>query len=210
VGTTTTDISEERKTYNVFLSKAVYEILEVSVESESLIREREKCLKIFRKEFLGSSSNAKNSFIMNEEVITFNYQSNKDTLKAIARKPLIIVNHALGYQITYYLGSCKHFFSTLWADNLRAEGFFVQRVGTAEPLKQLEFVLQDARGNKYFYFLEDLEIAYDHHHSTVSFLKPWTRFEKDGFFEPEAILWYNYMAMARKADWLPYEYAPAN
>mgnify|MGYP001814192131 CR=1 FL=1 len=71
VGTTTTDISEERKTYNVFLSKAAYEILEVSVESESLIREREKCLKIFRKEFLGSSSNAKNSFIMNEEVITF-------------------------------------------------------------------------------------------------------------------------------------------
>jgi hypothetical protein len=33
-------------------------------------------------------------------------------------------------------------------------------------------------------------------------------FDKDGFFEPEAIMWYGYMSFARIADWLPYEYSP--
>ena len=65
-------------------------------------------MRIFRNEFLGRSSNASNCIIMNEGDITFNYQTNKDTLKAIAYKPLVILNQALGYQVTYYLDKFEY------------------------------------------------------------------------------------------------------
>ncbi len=158
---TTLSSAIEGEYYEVNLKKAVYEIVEVSIESKSLIKERARCMKIFKNEFLGRSRNARDCIIMNEADITFNYHSNRDTLKAIAREPLVILNKALGYQLTYYLdkfeydkghnttyfagninfnldmassgqsrkeyearrkktyiGSCKHFFSALWLNNL--------------------------------------------------------------------------------------------
>jgi hypothetical protein len=235
--------------YKVLLEKARYRITEVSVESESLVRERERCLKIFKDEFLGRSSNAKNCYILNEEDLSFNYQTNHDTLRAVARSPLVILNKALGYQITYYLdkfeydrihkttaftgniifnldlattgksktkfeskrkktylGSCKHFFTALWMNNLEAEGFRVQEVDSYYPQEYEAFVRTDPNGKKYFSYGQDLEIAYDRFLTRVSFQNRAVSFGTDGFFEPEAIKWYGYMAMARIADWLPYEY----
>ena len=61
---------------------------------------------------------------------------------------------------------------------------------------------------KYFTYHQNLEIAYDYYLTTVSFRYPRVHFGEDGFFEPEAILWYGYMSHARIADWLPYEYSP--
>jgi len=54
------------------------------------------CVKLIMKQlsllmFLGGSRNTRDCIIMNEESITFNYHSNKNTLKAIARRPLIIL-----------------------------------------------------------------------------------------------------------------------
>jgi hypothetical protein len=241
------------KLNEVFLEKALYEIAEVSIESESLAKERERCMRIFKNEFLGRSTNAQNCRIMNEEALTFNYHSNKDTLRATARQPLVIVNNSLGYQITYFLdkfeyirdfkttafygniifnldlagsgdnrkkiekirkktyaGSCKHFFTALWLDRLNAEGFYLQKVEGYYPLEYTEFVQEDYQGKKYFAYHEDLEIAYDRFLTTVSFRDYRVFFGKDGFFEPEAILWYGYMAMARIGDWLPYEYSPGH
>ncbi len=237
--------------YEVLLKKALYEILEVSIESKSLTKKRERCMRILKNEFLGRSRNARDCIIMNEEDITFNYHSDRDTLRAITRKPLIILNNSLGYQITYYLdkfeydkvhkttsfsgniifnldmatnrkskkefeakrkktyyGSCKHFFSALWLNKLSAEGFRVQEVEGVYPLEYNEFVLEDLHGKKYFTYHKNLEIAYDYHLTTVSFRDSRVYFGRDGFFEPEAILWYGYMSMARIADWLPYEYSP--
>ena len=42
---------------------------------------------------------------MNEEDITFNYDSDQDTIKAYALKPLEIHNEALGYHFNYHLES---------------------------------------------------------------------------------------------------------
>ena len=237
--------------YEVQLEKAVYEIQEVAIESKSLIKERERCMKTFRDEFLGRSRNARECRIMNEGALSFNYHSNRDTLKAIAREPLVILNSALGYQVTYYLdkfeydkvnktcaftgnisfnmdlaaegqsrkeyeakrrktyhGSCSHFFSALWSNKLSKEGFRVQEVEGIVPLEHTNFVHMDAKGSKYFTYSRNLEIAYNYHLTTVSFRAPLVYFARDGFFEPEAILWYGYMSMARIADWLPYEYLP--
>jgi len=241
----------EGEYYEVNLKKAVYEIEEVSIESKSLTKERERCMKIFKNEFLGRSRNAKDCMIMNEEVVSFNYNTNHDTLKAIVREPLIILNSALGYQVTYFLdkfeydkvnkttafignisfnmdlaeegqsrkeyearrrktyhGSCSHFFSALWLNKLSKEGFRVQEVEGIVPLEHTDFVHIDAEGSKYFTYPRNLEIAYDYHLSTVAFRDPLVYFGRDGFFEPEDILWYGYMSMARIADWLPYEYSP--
>jgi hypothetical protein len=237
--------------YTVLLKKDLLEIPEVSIESESLIRARKRNMRIFKDEFLGQSRNAKACVIINEEDITFNYQSDRDTLGAFARKPLHILNNSLGYQITYYLdkfeydkvhkttsfagniifnldmavnghmrkeyearrkktyyGSCKHFFSALWLNKHSTEGFRVQEVESVYPLERNDFVFEDTDGKKYFTYHQNLEIAYDYYLTTVSFRYPSVYFGKDGFFEPEAILWYGYMSHARIADWLPYEYSP--
>ncbi len=94
--------------YEVLLERALYEILEVSVESKSLTKKRRACMRIFKDEFLGLSKNAGDCYILNEEDITFNYHTSRDTLRAIARKPLIILNRSLGYQITYYLDKFEY------------------------------------------------------------------------------------------------------
>ena len=91
------------KTHQVLLNPRVFEIEEVSVSAKSLARKRRACLKIFRAEFIGLTNNARRCSILNEKDITFNYNSDGDTLKAFASMPIRIQNLALGYEVTYYL-----------------------------------------------------------------------------------------------------------
>ena len=65
-------------------------------------------MKLFKEIFLGTTSNASNCMITNEKDITFNYKSDKDTLKAYALKPLKIENKSLGYRFTYFLGKFEY------------------------------------------------------------------------------------------------------
>ncbi len=87
----------------VYLEPKTYEIEEVIVSTRSLERKRRRYLELFRKEFIGNTENAKNCKILNESDITFNYNSDKDTIKAYALKPILIENKSLGYKVTYYL-----------------------------------------------------------------------------------------------------------
>jgi hypothetical protein len=87
----------------IYLTPKVYEINEVVVSSKSLAKRRRANLNLFKNVFLGTTANAKNCEILNETDITFNYNSDRDTLKAFASKPILINNKALGYKITYYL-----------------------------------------------------------------------------------------------------------
>lgn len=96
------------ETLNVLLKPRVFEIEEVTVSSKSLVRKRKACLRIFRREFIGSTGNARKCYILNEEAIKFNYGSDRDTLKAYASKPLRIINLSLGYDITYHLDRFEH------------------------------------------------------------------------------------------------------
>lgn len=207
-------------------------------------------MRVFRDEFIGLTKNAGDCYIMNEGDITFNYQSCKDTLRATARKPLIIVNKSLAYQITYYLenfeydkihnttffkgniifdldlaatsgqreeyekrrekayrGSCQHFFSALWMNRTQVEGFSVQEAQSMQPVSYQDIVI-DVQGKKYFSYHENLEIYFNNFLSTATFRGPGVYFAKDGFFEPEGVLWYGTMSMDRIAEWLPYEYSP--
>ena len=92
----------------IYLTPSSYEIEEVSVQTKSLVRKRKAYLRLFRREFLGTTGNERECEIMNENDITFNYGSDKDTVKAYASEPIIVYNGALGYIITYYLDEFEY------------------------------------------------------------------------------------------------------
>ena len=91
------------KPVEIYLEPKVYELGEIVVKSKSLANRRKANLLTFREVFLGSTENARNCYITNENDITFNYNSDNDTLRAFASKPLEIDNRSLGYKILYYL-----------------------------------------------------------------------------------------------------------
>ena len=64
---------------------------------------RRKKLRIFRKEFLGSTNASYKCKILNEEDIRFYYNATENRLYAYAKKPILIENKYLGYRVTYNL-----------------------------------------------------------------------------------------------------------
>ncbi|MBS2101296.1 hypothetical protein, partial [Carboxylicivirga linearis] len=92
----------------IFLKPKNYEVGEVTVNSESLEKQRAKNMRLFKKHFIGTTKNARKCRILNEDDITFNYNSESDTLKAYALKPIEIENNGLGYRITYYLDNFEY------------------------------------------------------------------------------------------------------
>lgn len=67
---------------------------------------------MFKEEFIGTTTNAQECKILNEKDITFNYDSDDDTIKAYALKPILIENKGLGYKITYYLDKFEYYKKT--------------------------------------------------------------------------------------------------
>ena len=102
------DFSSTR-TIEIYLKPKEYEIKETVIKSTSLAAQRKRNMRLFKKEFLGSSKNARKCNIQNERDITFNYHHDKDTLKAFASNPLLIENKSLGYKITYYLDKFEYY-----------------------------------------------------------------------------------------------------
>jgi hypothetical protein len=87
----------------IYMNPKLVELNDVTVSGRFHSLQRNEDLTIFRNEFLGTTSNALNCKILNEDDIRFTYSSDKDTLKASSIHPLLIDNKALGYKITYYL-----------------------------------------------------------------------------------------------------------
>jgi hypothetical protein len=92
----------------VYMNPKLFELNEVVVNAKFNGLERSENLTIFRNEFLGTTGNAINCKITNEDDIRFKLSSDKDTLIAFATKPILIENKALGYKITYYLDKFEY------------------------------------------------------------------------------------------------------
>ena len=90
------------------LTPKTFDLGEVVIRDKSLARERKSNLKLFKDVFLGTTPNAGSCKILNENDITFNYKTDKDTLRAFALNPLKIENRALGYKITYFLDNFEY------------------------------------------------------------------------------------------------------
>ncbi len=67
---------------------------------------RERKLKIFIREFIGS--NSKDCIINNPDDVNLRYKTSTKILEGEATKPLLIYNKKLGYKITFYLSSFFH------------------------------------------------------------------------------------------------------
>jgi len=80
------------KPINIYLEPKVTKIDDVVVTAKSLVRKRKVNLRLFKEIFLGTTDNALNCEIINEKDITFNYYSDRDTLKAFASQPILINN----------------------------------------------------------------------------------------------------------------------
>ncbi len=93
----------------IYLKPKIYDLGEAVVSSKSLERKRRRNLNLFKEEFLGTTANTKECRILNESDITFNYDSDDDTLKAFAFKPILVENRALGYKVTYYLDKFEYY-----------------------------------------------------------------------------------------------------
>lgn len=77
---------------------------EVTVNANDGLTRKEK-LRIFRREFLGSSRFGKSCTILNEDALIINYIKKEGVLTAYSKVPLRITNKALQYNITYDLNS---------------------------------------------------------------------------------------------------------
>ncbi len=90
------------KTLIIKLSPRAQVLREVVIGGKN----REKYMKIFLTEFIGSHN--KDCIISNPEVIKFTYHKETRILEAKVNQPLIIQNKKLGYKITYFLTAFSH------------------------------------------------------------------------------------------------------
>ena len=109
--TATYNLANSKGDVVIYLNPLVRELETVTVNA-AIKNGWEKYGREFIKSFLSYSEFSKLCTIENPEVLKFYYDANQNSLKVIARKPLIIQNKALGYKITYWLESFEHNFST--------------------------------------------------------------------------------------------------
>ena len=95
----------------IYLNPIVKELETVTVNAAEK-NGWEKYGKDFIESFLSYSEFSKLCTIENPEILKFYYDPNANRLQVIARKPLIILNKALGYKITYWLENFEHNFNT--------------------------------------------------------------------------------------------------
>ena len=245
---TLADFSAE-KPIEIYLIPKTFELKEVFVVAKSTAKERKSNLRLFRDQFLGSSYNGRNCVIINEGDLTFGGTS-RDTLKVIASKPILIVNNALGYRITYYLdkfeyywksksflyqgsakfdedntseparkkffekrrkiaylGSRSQFFSSLWTNALKSDGFVV-RNSVDEVMSYEDIVIVRAGFKKYLSYKGNLYIYYlsKSPNSYIELLKDQVFFDSNGYFDGSGLKVIGQMAQERIGDLLPYDY----
>lgn len=109
--TTTYNLLNQDGLVVIYLNPIVKELQTVTV-SAAVKNGWEKYGKDFIESFISYSSFSKLCTIENPEVLKFYFDSQANSLKVNARKPLIIQNKALGYKITYWLESFEHNFNT--------------------------------------------------------------------------------------------------
>lgn len=97
-------ISDYRDIKNIVveLKESVEQLGEVVINADDGLTRKQK-LRIFRKQFLGTSKYGRNCKILNEDDLILRYNKKKRELTVSAISPLEIENEALEYHVTYEL-----------------------------------------------------------------------------------------------------------
>jgi hypothetical protein len=96
------------KLYLVYLTPKEYELSEVVITAKNNSLKRRINLNTFKREFLGTTSNARSCYLENENDIMLTFKPKNDTLKAYSLNPITIYNKALGYKLIYYLDKFEY------------------------------------------------------------------------------------------------------
>lgn len=96
---------------------------------------RERYMKIFVRNFIGETTNAKQCTIVNPQVIHFSYNKKSASLKVKADDLIIVENRALGYRLKYLLREFEVFTKTFTCVNIGSP-YFEELQGTADEQKQ--------------------------------------------------------------------------
>ena len=91
----------------ITLKERTYDLDAVTITANDGMSRKDK-IRIFKREFLGSSSNAKSCEILNEDDIRLTWSSKTRTLTARGDKPVIIHNKKLGYTLNFLLTEFTH------------------------------------------------------------------------------------------------------
>ncbi len=100
---TITEYPSDRK-ITIELKPTAYNLDAVTVLANDGMSRAEK-LKIFKREFVGSSPSAKSSVILNDADLHFTYSSKTRILQATSDKPIMIQNKALGYTLNFLVAN---------------------------------------------------------------------------------------------------------
>ena len=102
-----TDLGNKPELY-IVLHPVAQILKEVIVSRDGFSRQQK--IKLFREQFLGTTTVGKKAIIENEDDIYFEYNKKINMLTAFSEKPLVINNSALGYRIIYELLDFKTYF----------------------------------------------------------------------------------------------------
>ncbi|MFK7831878.1 MAG: carboxypeptidase-like regulatory domain-containing protein [Winogradskyella sp.] len=89
-----------KKTLNIELVEAENTLDEVYLDYDDGLTRRQK-LRLFRKEFLGSSKFGKSCKILNEDDLFLRYDKKNKTMSASSKAPVMVINKALQYEVAF-------------------------------------------------------------------------------------------------------------
>lgn len=130
-GTVYLSALDAQKELNIPMRLVSYLLKDVVINRKDNFTREEK-LELFRKLFLGSTTNASNALIENENDIYFKYDKKNNILNAFSDKPLVIMNSSLGYKLNYELATFEVKFDRLSVKPHNAIKSFYQGVSRFE------------------------------------------------------------------------------
>jgi hypothetical protein len=106
-----------------------------------------------------------------------------------------------------YLGSRSHFFSSLWTNSFRSNGFIVKN-SIEKILGYDEIVTVKDGFKKYLSYKDNLYIYYysKSPNSSIELIKKQIFFDANGYFDGSGVIISGQMAQQRIGDLLPYDY----
>jgi len=106
-----------------------------------------------------------------------------------------------------YLGSRSHFFSSLWTNSLRSNGFIVKNsIGKILGYDEIVIVIDGFK--KYLSYKDNLYLYYYSKapNSSIQPLRDQIFFDSNGYFDGSGVIISGQMAQQRIGDLLPYDY----
>ncbi|MEW5676391.1 carboxypeptidase-like regulatory domain-containing protein [Flavobacterium enshiense] len=113
-------LSDPDKSNVIYLSPIISRLKEVVIKKTSP-KQQQEYLDIFKRDFIGLSTIAQKTEILNPKVLQFDMNAEKTILTATADVPLVLLNEKTGYKISYEL---------VYFESKVLQGHFNERITT--------------------------------------------------------------------------------